>query len=76
MSWMGKAACRGKDGELWFALPGTVGEREARARCASCPVRRECLDEALAEGMDHGIWGGLDPEERRVEARRRAVTPV
>jgi hypothetical protein len=37
------------------------------AVCSSCPVKAECLAEALAEEVDHGIRGGLT-------ARARAVT--
>ena len=36
----------------------------AKAVCAGCPVRAECLNEALARIPD-GIAGGLTPEERR-----------
>src|SRR5690606_16459965 len=44
-----------------------------------CPVRTECLDHALTYPERHGIWGGLDEDERdrirknRREARRRAA---
>ncbi|HEV3495824.1 MAG TPA: WhiB family transcriptional regulator, partial [Actinomycetes bacterium] len=41
--------------------------REARAKeiCALCPVRRPCLDYALAIREPHGIWGGLNELERK-----------
>lgn len=43
--------------------------------CMSCPVRMECLVEALAheERSDVGVWGGTGPEERR--EIRRGVDP-
>lgn len=81
MSWMHLAACGGTaDPEQWFPLPGTIAEIDARAICAGCPVRDRCLDEALEAGLDFGIWGGMNPAERRAESTRRAmawaVTPL
>ena len=43
----------------------------AKAVCAACPVRQECLNEALQRGYDHGIWGGFDAAERRAMRRAR-----
>jgi WhiB family redox-sensing transcriptional regulator len=42
-------------------------ERERRAKeiCASCSVRNDCLDYALTIREPHGIWGGLNENERR-----------
>jgi WhiB family redox-sensing transcriptional regulator len=42
-------------------------ERERRAKeiCASCSVKRECLDYAISIRENHGIWGGLNEAERR-----------
>ncbi|WP_037837933.1 WhiB family transcriptional regulator [Streptomyces sp. NRRL S-337] len=39
---------------------------EAKADCASCPVRvrNACLDTAIANDERYGVWGGLDPTER------------
>ncbi len=46
--------------------------REAKDVCSSCPVRRECLGDALRhpDQAEYGIRGGLTPEERRVILRR------
>lgn len=30
----------------------------------ACPVRVECLNEALASNERYGIWGGLGPGQR------------
>lgn len=67
--WRSRAACRDSDPETFFpaAEAGPAYERqvaEAKAVCAGCPVRAECLDEALARIPD-GIAGGLTPAERR-----------
>lgn len=42
----------------------------AKAVCARCLVRDECLDDALASGARDGVWGGRDFDARR--ARRAA----
>ncbi len=70
--WQAKAACRGPHSSVFF--PPSHFERkddkearEARAKaiCARCSVRRECLDYALRIREPHGIWGGLNEIERR-----------
>ena len=40
-------------------------ERRAKAVCATCPVRVECLQHAVAVDERYGIWGGLNQDERR-----------
>lgn len=43
----------------------------AKAVCATCPVRAECLAAGLYE--KYGIWGGTSERERR-KLRRTATT--
>jgi hypothetical protein len=71
--WRSRAACRGVDGEIFFptATEGPTYEAQvavAKAVCVRCPVRAECLDEALVR-IPYGIAGGLTPEERRGRGR-------
>ncbi len=47
-------------------------EAEAKAICAGCAVRRECLDYAIAIREAHGIWGGLNECERRALLARQS----
>lgn len=72
--WMQFAACRGMDPNLFF--PGR-GEDPgpAKAVCAGCPVRLECLDHALANGEKHGVFGGTSERERRRLRRSRPSAP-
>ncbi len=77
--WRSRANCLGKDPELFFpaAERGPVYEAQvaaAKAVCAHCLVRAECLAEALVR-LPHGIAGGLTAEERRVGRPRRRVVP-
>jgi len=46
--WRDAASCARSDPDQWFPEHGGTG-RNARRICAQCPVRRECLDWALAE---------------------------
>ena len=45
-------------------------QRDARSLCFSCPVRMECLAEALDSESSFGVWGGLTERERRALLRR------
>lgn len=38
--------------------------------CFSCPVRIECLADALDSAMTFGVWGGMTERERRALIRR------
>jgi len=78
--WRDHAACRLADPELFFPVsPGGPSPdqaddgRAARAICATCPVRRECLQFALATRQAHGIWGGMSERERGATASRAAL---
>jgi WhiB family redox-sensing transcriptional regulator len=66
----GRALCTGQDPDLWF--PKANGKAAAgRAICARCPAAEACLEWALATAEPSGVWGGLDPDERRQVKRTR-----
>jgi WhiB family redox-sensing transcriptional regulator len=71
MAWMDRANCLGCDPELFFPERGE-SVVEAKAVCAGCVVRADCLDFALATGEKVGIWGGLSERERRRVRRDRS----
>jgi WhiB family redox-sensing transcriptional regulator len=69
-AWQELAACAGHpEPDLWH--PGERGMTrdkadaitDAKAVCASCPVRHACLNDALENGYE-GIWGGTTDAER------------
>lgn len=62
--WAVQALCAQVDPEVWFPAKGSVN-KAAKAVCAKCPVRAECLSYALATGQPFGVWGGLSAAERR-----------
>lgn len=69
-AWRADAACQGADVSIFF--PDADGETgPAKALCARCPVRAQCLSFALDSRQDDGVWGGLDEAERRRLRRRR-----
>lgn len=81
-SWFEYAACRDADRRLFFepedegAKPRERRIRAAKAVCAACPVRRECLLFALATPERYGIWGGFTARERATLKQRRTPRPA
>ncbi|MFR0354124.1 WhiB family transcriptional regulator [Streptomyces sediminimaris] len=57
--WRASAACGGSRS---FAAAKPT---EAKEICGGCPVRVECLYDALEADTSNGIWGGLTYGERR-----------
>lgn len=71
-SWQHRGACRGPQAMVFFPpaqferkADRAERERRAKAICAECPVRQECLDYAISIREPHGIWGGLNEVERK-----------
>lgn len=71
------AACKGLDPNMFMPGVGETG-REAKEVCNGipatrnnpgkppCPVKKECLEYALAlPGPVFGVWGGLNERQRR-----------
>ena len=76
-SWHRDAACAEySDPERrnwWFPEQGDSGTGRAKAICAACLVKAECLSWALAQQVPPpGVWGALSEVERR---QRRAGAP-
>jgi hypothetical protein len=71
-----RAACRGVDPELFFptAESGPIYDAQvsaAKAVCAGCPVRAQCLAWALT-ALPYGVAGGLTEHERHQARTRRS----
>ena len=67
--WPARASCRGTNPDALF-VQGAAQNR-AKMVCRTCPVRTECLAEALDNGLEFGVWGGMTERERRALLRRR-----
>ena len=64
--WIKQANCLGIDTNLFY--PDRHEEStgiDARAVCAQCVVREECLSYALQTGERFGIWGGTSERQRK-----------
>lgn len=67
-SWTARAACAGREPDDLFVQG--AAQRQAREVCFSCPVRLECLVDALDNKIEFGVWGGMTERERRALLRR------
>lgn len=71
-AWRKKAACRGFDTNLFFpkrySEDGLASISDGRIVCASCTVRKECLEFAMDNNINHGLYGGLAPKDRRTKS--------
>jgi WhiB family transcriptional regulator, redox-sensing transcriptional regulator len=81
MEWQQRGLCRSDDGSVFFAPnhfehkpEREAREAKAKAICAGCPVRVQCLDWALSTREPFGVWGGCSEQERKqiLVGKRRA----
>lgn len=72
-SWREEAACQDTNPRIWFpdGAGGLRAAKEAKAICARCSVRVDCLTHALSHPEPYGTWGGMTETERDRTARRR-----
>ena len=68
-AWIALSACRTADPDELFVTG--AAQNRAKAVCLSCPVRTECLSDALDNRVEFGVWGGMTERERRALLRRR-----
>lgn len=67
--WWREAACRDAPPEVMH-VAGAAQNRVVRRFCQDCPVRFECLVEALDGDIEWGVWGGLTERQRRALKKR------
>ena len=72
LAWQDYANCRGADADLFFPERG-ASTRRAKAICAACEVKAECLESAIVNGEKFGIWGGMSERERRRVRKQRQI---
>jgi len=72
--WMAQGNCRHALPTRFFPSDG-VGVEAAKKICATCPVSAMCLEYALTQRIDHGVWGGTSERQRRriLRARRFSI---
>jgi WhiB family redox-sensing transcriptional regulator len=71
--WMSQGKCRDIPPATFFPSDG-VGVEVARRICVDCKVKRLCLEYALQNRIDHGVWGGTSERERRRILRSRRLS--
>ena len=71
-NWMARGLCANQPPETFFPSDG-VGVEIAKRICAKCPEKEPCLEYALTNRIDHGVWGGCSERQRRriLKARRK-----
>lgn len=77
-------ACTAVDPETFYGPadsqpdgPLYAWERRALAVCASCPVRAQCLAEAMTWAVrdQHGVIGGMTAGQRQAALREAGARP-
>ncbi|MGO1228089.1 WhiB family transcriptional regulator [Brachybacterium sp. AOP42-C2-15] len=67
-SWATRGACVSMDPDGFFVQGAE--QHAVKLACGACPVRTECLADALDNRVDFGVWGGMTERERRRMLRR------
>lgn len=63
-----RAACKGRETELWFATDLDRARTAVRV-CNACPIKDLCFDYAI-ENDEYGIWGGHAMGGMKIEGLR------
>ena len=69
LTWQERGTCMQTDPEAFFPEKGG-NSRAAKSVCVGCEVRSDCLDYALTNDEQFGIWGGMTVLERRKLKKR------
>jgi WhiB family transcriptional regulator, redox-sensing transcriptional regulator len=68
--WAEQALCTQTDPEAFYPNQGQSPQR-AKAICTLCPVENSCLEFALRNNENFGVWGGCSEREREVLRKKR-----
>ena len=75
VEWQTHARCAEVDPEIFFPERGG-SSKAARSVCNVCHVRSQCLEYALNNKEQFGIWGGTSERERRRLRKERSSRRV
>jgi WhiB family transcriptional regulator, redox-sensing transcriptional regulator len=67
--WASQAQCKQSRPDELFVRG--AAQNRAKQLCGGCPVKTECLAEALDNQIEWGVWGGMTERERRAVLRKR-----
>jgi WhiB family transcriptional regulator, redox-sensing transcriptional regulator len=62
-AWVLQGLCLTTDPDRLFVRG--AAQRKAAAMCRDCPVKSECLADALDNEVEFGVWGGMTERQRR-----------
>ena len=68
-NWPSEARCKQGPKDALFVRGAQ--QHQAKQACLACPVRTECLAEALDNEIEWGVWGGMTERERRALLAKR-----
>lgn len=71
--WQGRAACASHRPSRWDT---DEPDPEAIAICHACPVKTQCLQDALDRNETHGVRGGYTPHQRAAMKQGRKLPPA
>ncbi|MDQ6659262.1 MAG: WhiB family transcriptional regulator [Actinomycetota bacterium] len=66
--WTTRAVCANQEPDLLFVTG--AAQRDAAKMCHGCPVKLQCLADALDNRVEFGVWGGLTERQRRAILRK------
>lgn len=69
---MAHGLCQFEPPATFFPSDG-VGVEKAKKICAECPAKEPCLNYALENRIDHGVWGATSERQRRRMLKGRRV---
>jgi WhiB family redox-sensing transcriptional regulator len=73
---LAEAACADHPNREWWFPTRGESHLDAVAVCEQCPVREPCLEYALVNRIDHGVWGGKSERARRRLRKGRTDLPT
>ena len=53
-----------------------AAQNRVKQICGGCPVKMECLADALDNRIEFGVWGGMTERERRGSASQATTCEV
>jgi WhiB family transcriptional regulator, redox-sensing transcriptional regulator len=72
-AWKDDGKCKGLPPNMMHSVrnESREGLATSKAICIGCPVTKVCLEFALANNIEEGIYGGTNESERREIRRQR-----
>lgn len=79
MEWMSSGHCKKlpPQKQADFFSDNASGINRAKKVCNKegdeCPIKQACLDYALTQNIEHGVWGGTSGRQRSIMKKKRKL---